>query len=922
MTDAVAQLEMLLQMAAQPTNETQQKVRSALDQLSQQPQYKLWLLALFTAQNKDVYVRQRAGLLLKNVLVNCNWNQLDQTELSHIKEQIIISTQDRCREVRETGGSVLTTILQRIGGVGQWPEAINTLVNNLDNSSLDIVDGSFSALSKICEDFIEEWRRQWDPLHHAHSPNNDRETPPFILYASQHLLPILMQKANLSQPPLVRRYCLELLNHFALNQIFETAQFRECMFQYVEPYLGVIGTLARDDQPEVLANVCRGMCYLVQQHHQLLEPSIDDVLQFMMKFSTHPTNSTKLQALEFWTSACHVNDYYISIKKILKDLVPIIIVNLRYTDDDYMSMQAVLLDDAEVPDREEDIAPRFHAKRRGIRDGEDEDEDAGTPWGSDWTPRKAAATALDNLAAIYQNELLEIVLPLIEERLKASDDWEAQESAVLALGAIAYGCLDGLKQYLPKVMELLMRNSESDRPLLRSICCWCMSRYSEWICREAHYDDRKEFLVLTLRSILLRVLDRNKSVQEAACSAFANLEEEARTLLVPYLDDILKTLNQAFSLYQRKNLLHLYDVCGTLAEAVGSKLDKPEYLRLMMTPLLEWLQRVGPRDRGIIPLFSCLSSIAQHLGKVFLPFCSLVVERCGLVINELCIASKQHRADPHNTDKVELDAMAAALDLLAGIVEGLGPAVQEVLAQQNFVNVLVETVKETDMPVKQSTFALMGDCAKYCSNQLASHISTLIPECATCLLHHSPSVSNNASWAIGETCVNINAEILRPYLPLIVTNLLKLLNQARQMQRRALFQNACITFGRLGLVFGQEMSETIPHILEPWCVIMREYRQDDEKVTAFLGFCNMMRYADQAQIVEPKNVIHLLNAIGSLCPNQHLGEKLITSFRDVIKGYQAHFSAQFPSIIGLLNPDAQNNLKYYIQNGPSMNGNH
>ena len=50
--------------------------------------------------------------------------------------------------------------------------------------------------------------------------------------------------------------------------------------------------------------------------------------------------------------------------------------------------------------------------------------------------------------------------------------------------------------------------------------------------------------------LLKRVLDANKRVQEAACSAFATLEEEACTELVPYLAFILETLVYAFGKYQ------------------------------------------------------------------------------------------------------------------------------------------------------------------------------------------------------------------------------------------------------------------------------------------------------------------------------------------------------------------------------------
>ena len=50
--------------------------------------------------------------------------------------------------------------------------------------------------------------------------------------------------------------------------------------------------------------------------------------------------------------------------------------------------------------------------------------------------------------------------------------------------------------------------------------------------------------------LLKRILDTNKRVQEAACSAFATLEEEACTELVPYLAFILETLVFAFGKYQ------------------------------------------------------------------------------------------------------------------------------------------------------------------------------------------------------------------------------------------------------------------------------------------------------------------------------------------------------------------------------------
>ncbi len=47
------------------------------------------------------------------------------------------------------------------------------------------------------------------------------------------------------------------------------------------------------------------------------------------------------------------------------------------------------------------------------------------------------------------------------------------------------------------------------------------------------------------------VLDSNKRVQEAGCSAFATLEEDAGPELAPYLEPVLRNLVFAFDKYQQ-----------------------------------------------------------------------------------------------------------------------------------------------------------------------------------------------------------------------------------------------------------------------------------------------------------------------------------------------------------------------------------
>jgi transportin-1 len=105
------------------------------------------------------------------------------------------------------------------------------------------------------------------------------------------------------------------------------------------------------------------------------------------------------------------------------------------------------------------------------------------------------------------------------------------------------------------------------------------------------------------------VLDNNKRVQEAGCSAFATFEEDAGPELIPYLEPVLRNLVFAFEKYQHKNMLILYDAVGTLADAVGPALQAPSYVEILMPSLTKRWSKIKDDDDDLIPL---LEVIAQH----------------------------------------------------------------------------------------------------------------------------------------------------------------------------------------------------------------------------------------------------------------------------------------------------------------------
>ena len=124
-----------------------------------------------------------------------------------------------------------------------------------------------------------------------------------------------------------------------------------------------------------------------------------------------------------------------------------------------------------------------------------------------------------------------------------------------------------------------------------------------------------------VQGLLRHVLDSNKHVQEAACSALATLEEQfIPEHLVPRLRVILETLAKACATYGRKNLRILYDAISTLAEMAGKELADPSLLRIYMPPLVAKWQSLGDTDRDLLPLLECFTGITSAVGEYLLGY--------------------------------------------------------------------------------------------------------------------------------------------------------------------------------------------------------------------------------------------------------------------------------------------------------------
>ena len=349
-----------------------------------------------------------------------------------------------------------------------------------------------------------------------------------------------------------------------------------------------------------------------------LIPHIHNIIEYMLMRTQDSDETIALEACEFWLSLAEQPICKETLASHLSRLVPILMQRMRYSEVDIILLKGDVEEDDMIPDRDEDIKPIFHRAKNVVGKeandqlkqnnnnsiGDDDasfedeyDDDDDDSAATDWNLRKCSAAALDVLASVFHDELLPIVLPILRETL-FHQEWEMKEAAILALGAISEGCMQGMIPHLPQLVPYLITSLSERKALLRSITCWTLSRYSHWVVTQPH----DKYLKPLMHDLLKRILDTSKKVQEAACSAFATLEEEACTELVPYLGFILSTLVFAFTKYQKKNLLILYDAIGTLADSVGHHLNKEEYINMLMPPLIEKWNTLKDDDRGLFPL--------------------------------------------------------------------------------------------------------------------------------------------------------------------------------------------------------------------------------------------------------------------------------------------------------------------------------
>ena len=787
-------------------------------------------------------IKSAAAITLKNY-VKDSFKSIPAPQLAYIRSSIVECLEDPNPQIRSYAGSVITELVQRVGVLG-WPEIIPELLalaaNEKGNVHPSAQEGAMGALSKICEDCMATL----DEDYQGQRP-------------SDIMLPKLLQ-LTYSPLPDVRALALRSVNHFIPHK-------PRALQTLVDPLLRRLLELAADSSEEVRIEICEALCNLVDICPEKLVPYMEPLVNYMIAQQRNPNDADLARnAAEFWLAVGEHKTLWSSLGPYLPLIIPTLLECMVYSSQDVDRLEGRHAEDADAEDKSEDLKP-LHAQSKAARasakaaltngistkevdemeDGEvSEDEEEGDENPEDsWNLRKCSAAALDVLATNFHEAVFQITLPYLKDNLGHSE-WPRREAAVLAIGAVADGCMETVQPHLPELVPYLISLLRDPQPDVRIITCWALGRYSKWAAFLEREEDRVRFFVPMMDGILERMLDGNKSVQEAAASAFSTMEEKAKDRMAFYCRLILLTFVQCFQVYKDRNMVILYDCVQTLAENVGTTLAQPELMDLLMPALLGRWSKVSDRSRELFSLLECLSYVASSLGDFFSPYAPQIFSRCIRIIHENL---KDHIAATENPllDQPDKDFVMISLDLLSAIIQGLPSEKSQELvrtSQPSLFDLLQFCMEDEAYDVRQSSYALLGDCAVQVFPQLRPFEKSLMPflikqlEIDDILDDDSEkafSVVNNACWSCGEIAMQDRTE-LEPYIQELYIRLENIISNPDVPT--SVNENAAIAVGRLGFHYAQGLASHLGDFAEYFLKVMEPVALQDEKRQAFHGF--------------------------------------------------------------------------------------
>lgn len=324
---------------------------------------------------------------------------------------------------------------------------------------------------------------------------------------------------------------------------------------------------------------------------------------------------------------------------------------------------------------------------------------------------------------------------------------------------------------------------------------------------------------------------------------------------------------------------------------VGPALNNPELISILMPPLIERWNALKDDDRDLFPLLECLTAIALAVRIGFQPFAKPVFARCVRIAENALMEENIAKKTGEDADIKEF--IVCALDLISGIVDGIGSSVESLVKESKVIGMILHCMNHDEGGIRQAAYGLIGDLAKTCIGHLREFMTDIVKSLLLKVDQKPVAASNNAIWALGEIAIHMGKDFAM-YSDAVVQRLLPIMNN--KSLNVNILENTAITLGRIGFSCPDVVSAHVKSFCENWCLALQSIKNEVEKEHAFRGMCVIIRKNPQGVISAFAYVCLAMASYQTAKPDlKHEFFVLLSGFKKSMGDQQwLQYTAQFP----------------------------
>ncbi|KAK7872302.1 hypothetical protein R5R35_002759 [Gryllus longicercus] len=482
--EATFQLIQILEKTVSPDKNELEAAQNYLEQAAQNnlPEFVKTLSDILHHGGNSHVARMAAGLQLKNTLTSKDtavksqyqqrWLAFPEETRHYVKKNILAALGTENNRPSSAAQCVASVAVAELA-VGQWPELITMLVNNVisANSTEMLKEATLEAIGYICQDIEHE----------------------VLVSQSNNILTAIIHGMRSNEPS----------NHVRLaatTALLNSLEFTRANFDKETERNFIMEVVCEATQSsDTLVRVAALQCLvkIMSLYYQHMETYMGQALfPITLEAMKSDVDEVALQGIEFWSN---VSDEEVDL--------------------------AIEHSEAEEAGRPPQRTSRFYAKgalqylvpvlmQKLTKQEEYDDED-------DWNPSKAAGVCLMLLATCCEDDIVPFVLPFVKDNIKSAD-WRYRDAALMAFGSILGGLEPAtlkplVEQAMPTLIELMYDSSV----VVRDTAAWTFGRVCEIIPEAAI----NETYLKPLLESLVNGLKSEPRVAANVCWAFTGLAE-------------------------------------------------------------------------------------------------------------------------------------------------------------------------------------------------------------------------------------------------------------------------------------------------------------------------------------------------------------------------------------------------------------